>query len=73
MTTQIVGDNSGVYCTGEPQEVQFQVEVGYVVIEVTTHHNCRFRILLDDILDDISHPLCRLNLERFLPWFEVAV
>jgi hypothetical protein len=73
MTTQVVGDNSGVNCTGESQEVQFPVHVGYVVVEVTTHHNRRFRILFDDILDDISHPLCPFNLERFLPWFEVAV
>jgi hypothetical protein len=52
--------------------VQFPVHVGYVVVEVTTHHNRRFRILFDDILDDISNPFCPLNLEWFLPWFEVA-
>jgi hypothetical protein len=46
--------------------------VGYVVVEITTHHNRRFRILFDDILYDISHPRCPLNLERLLPWFEVA-
>ena len=39
MTTQVVGDSSGVKCTGESQEVQFPVHVGYVVVEVTTHHN----------------------------------
>jgi hypothetical protein len=73
MTTQVVGDSSGVKCTGESQEVQFPVDVGYVVVEVTTHHYHRFRILFDDILDDISYSLCPFNLERFLPWFEVAV
>jgi len=72
VTTQVVGDNSGVNCTGESQEVQFPVHVGYVVVEVTTYHNRRFRILLDDIFDDISNPLCPLSLEWFLSRFQVT-
>jgi hypothetical protein len=73
MTTQPVGDRSVVKCKRESQVVHFPVNVLDVVNEVTSYHNRRFRILFDDILDDISHPFCPLNLERFLPWFEVAV
>jgi len=73
MTTQPVGDNSGVKCMGEVQVVQFMVHVGDVVVEVTTDHNCSLRVLPDDILDDICHSLCSFHLELLLARFEVAI
>ena len=73
MSTQFMGDSSGVKCTGETQVVKFTVHVGDVVVEVTTHHDRSISILFDDILDDISYPLCPFDLELFLPRFEVAV
>ena len=73
MTTQPVGDNSGVKCMGEVQVVQLPVHVGDVVIEVTTYHNRSLRILPDDILDDIRHSLCSFHLKLLLARFEVAI
>ena len=73
VSTQSMGDGVWVHCMGETKEVQLTVHVGDVVVKVTTHHNCRFRILLDDILDDISHSLRSLHFELFLSRFEVAI
>ena len=62
-----------VYSLGKTKEVQLTVHVSDVVVEVTTHHNSRVDILLDDILDDISYPLRSLLLELLLTRFKVAV
>jgi hypothetical protein len=71
--THYMGDSIGFESTSEVEVVQLTVHVGDVVVKVTTHHNCRFRILLDDILDDISHSFRSLHFELFLPRFEVAI
>ena len=73
VTTHYMGDSIGFESTSEVKAVQLTVHVGDVIIKVTTHHNCRFRILLDDILDDISHSLRSLHFELFLSRFEVAI
>ena len=73
VSTQSMGDSAWVHCMSETKEVQLTVHVGDVVVKVTTHHNCRFRILLDDILDDISHSLRSLHFELFLSRFKVAI
>ena len=73
MSTQLVGDGAWVDSTSKVEEVELTVEIGDVVVKVTTHHNCRFRILLDDILDDICHSLCSFRLKLFLSRFEVAI
>jgi hypothetical protein len=57
----------------EVKVVQFTAHVGDVIFKVTTHHDCRFRVLLDDILDDISDSLCSFRFELFLSRFEVAI
>jgi hypothetical protein len=44
-----------------------------VVVKVTTYHNVGIGILLDDILDDISHSLRSILLELLVNRFEVAV
>jgi hypothetical protein len=44
-----------------------------VIVEVTTYHDVSIGILLDDILDDISHSLRSILLELLVTWFEVAV
>ena len=73
MSSQLVSDGAGVDSTSKVKEVEFTVEVGEVVVKVTTYdHHCS-SILLDDILDDIDHPLCSLYFEVLLPWFEVAI
>jgi len=71
--TLSMGDGVWVHCMGETEEVQLMVHVGEVVVKVTTYHNSRVHILLDDILDDISHPVCSLLLELLLARFKVAV
>jgi hypothetical protein len=73
VSTQSMGDGVWVHCMGETEEVQLSVHVRDVVVEVTTHHNSRVHILLDDILDDISHSVCSLLLELLLTRFKVAV
>jgi len=73
VTTHYMGDSIGFEGTSEVKAVQLTVHVGDVIIKVTTHHNCRFRILLDDILDDISHSLRSFRFELFLSQFEVAI
>ena len=73
MTTQLVSDITGVKCTSEVKVVQLPVHVGDVVIEVTTHHYCSLRILLDDIPDDIGHSLRSIHLELLFTRFEVAI
>ena len=55
MSTQLVGDGVRVECTGEIEEVEFAIEVGDVVVKVTTYHDCSIRILLQDVFDDICH------------------
>ena len=73
VTTHYMGYSIGFESTSEVKVVQLPVHVGDVIVKVTTHHNCRFRILLDDILDDISHSLRSLRFELFLSRFEVAI
>ena len=72
MSTQLVGDGTGVDSTRKVEEVELTVEVGDVVVKVPTYYNHCSSILLDDILDDIDHSLCSLHFEVLLPWFEVA-
>ena len=50
VTTHYMGDSIGFESTSEVKVVQFTVHVGDVIVKVTTHHNCSFRVLLDDIL-----------------------
>ena len=73
MPTQLVGDGAGVNSTSKVEEVELKVEVGDVVVKVTTYYHHCSRILLDDILDDINHSLCSLHFELLLPRFEVAI
>jgi hypothetical protein len=73
VTTHYMGDSIGFDSTSEVKVVQFTVYVGDVIVEITTYHDCSFRVLLDDILDDISHSLCSFHFERFFSWFEVAI
>jgi hypothetical protein len=73
MSTQLVGDGAGVDSTSKVEEVELTVEVGDVVVKVTTYYHHCSSILLDDILDDIDHSLCSLHFEVLLPRFEVAV
>jgi len=73
VSTQSMGDGVRIHCIGETEKVQLSVHVGEVVVKVTTHHNSRVHILLDDILDDISHSVCSLLLELLLTRFKVAV
>jgi hypothetical protein len=73
VSTQSMGDSVWIHCIGETEEVQLSVHVGDVVVKVTTHHNSRVHILLDDILDDISHSVCSILLELLLTRFKVAV
>jgi hypothetical protein len=73
MTTQYMGDSSGFESTSEVKVMQFTVYVGDVIVEITTYHNCSFRVLLDDIFDDIGHSLCSVHFELFLSRFEVAI
>ena len=73
MSTQLVGDGAGVDSTRKVEKVELKVEVGDVVVKVTTYYHHCSRILLDDILDDINHSLCSLHFELLLPRFEVAI
>jgi hypothetical protein len=73
MSTQLVGDGVRVECTGEIEEVEFAIEVGDVVIKVTTYHNRSIRILPYDVFDDVCHPHRSFLLELLFPWFEVAI
>ena len=73
VTTHYMGDSIGFESTSEVKAVQFTVHVGDVIVKVTTHHNCSFRVLLDDILDDICHSLRSFRLKLFLSRFEVAI
>ena len=73
VTTHYMGDSIGFESTSEVKAVQLTVHVGDVIVEVTTHHDCSFRVLLDDILDDIGHSLCSVHFELFLSRFEVAI
>jgi hypothetical protein len=72
-TTHYMGDSIGFESTNEVKVVQFTVHVGDVIVKVTTHHNCSFRVLLDNILDDIGHSLCSVHFELFFFRFEVAI
>jgi hypothetical protein len=48
---------SWVENVSEAEEVEFTVHVVHVIVEIfTDDHHCS-NILLDDILDDICHPL----------------
>jgi hypothetical protein len=73
VSTQSMSDSAWVHCMGETKELQLTIHVRDVVVEVTTHHNSRVHILLDDILDDISHSVCSILLELLLTRFKVAV
>jgi hypothetical protein len=73
MSTQLVGDGVWVHCMGETEEVEFAIEVGNVVVKVTTYHNRSIRILPQDVFDDICHPHRSFLLELLFPWFEVAI
>ena len=69
VSTQLVGNSALVHGMGEVKVVELPIHVVDVIIEITTHHDRSFGILLDDILD----PLRSLLLELFLPRFEVAI
>ena len=73
VTTHYMGDSIGFESTSEVKVVQFTVHVGDVIVKVTTYHNCSFRVLLDDILDDIGHSLWSVRFELFFSRFEVAI
>ena len=73
VSSHYMGDSIGFESTSEVKVVQFTVHVGDVIVKVTTHHNCSFRVLLDDILDDICHSLRSFRLKLFLSRFEVAI
>jgi hypothetical protein len=69
----LMGDDAGVEGTSELKGVELSIHVVDVVIEITTHNDRSISILPNDILDDISHSLCPLHMEWFLPRFEVTV
>jgi hypothetical protein len=69
VSSHYMGDSIGFESTSEVKVVQFTVYVGDVIVKVTTHHDCSFRVLLDDI----SHSLCSFRFELFLSRFEVAI
>ena len=73
MSPILMGDGAGVERTSEFKGVELSIHVVDVVVEITTHNDRSISILPNDILDDISHSLCPLHMEWFLPWFEVAV
>ena len=73
VTTHYMGDSSGFESMSEVKVVQFTVYVTDVIVEITTYHDCCFRVLLDDILDDIGHSLCSVCFEQFISRFEVAI
>ena len=68
-----MGNGVWIYCIEETEEVQLSVYVRDVVVEVTTYHDVSIGILLDDILDDISHSLRSIFLELLITRLEVAV
>ena len=73
MSTQLVGDSVSFESMSKSEEVEFTVHVVDVIVEISTDdHQCS-TILLNDILDDICHPLRSLNLELLFTRFEVAV
>ena len=73
VTSHYMGDSSGFESTSEVKVVQFTVYVTDVIVEITKYHDCSFRVLLDDILDDIGQSLCSVHFELFLSRFEVAI
>ena len=73
ISTDFMGDCAWAQFTLKGKEVQLLVHVIHVVVKVTTYHNVGIGILLDDILDDISHSLRSILLELLVTWFEVAV
>ena len=73
VSTQPVGDSALVNSVLKLQDVQLSVDVVDVIVKVTTHDDGGIKILLDDILDDISDSFCSLYFERFVPRFEVAI
>ena len=73
VSTQPVGNSALVNSVLELQEVQLSVDVVDVIVEITTHDDSGITILLDDILDDISHSFRSLRFERFAPRFEVTI
>jgi hypothetical protein len=73
VSTQLMGDSALVNSVLKLQDVQLSVDVVDVIVKVTTYDDSSITILLDDILDDISHSFCSLRFERFAPRFEVAI
>ena len=73
VATQLVGNSALVNSVLKLQDFHLSIHVVDVVVEVTTYDDTRIYILLDDILDDISYPLCSLCFEGFVPRFEVAI
>ena len=73
VSTQLMGDSALVNSVLKLQDVQLSVDVVDVIVKVTTYDDSSISVLLDDILDDISHPFCSLCFERFVPRFEVAI
>ena len=73
MSSHLMGGCLSVICMSEVKEVQCTIHVMDVIVEITTHNDRSICILLNDILDDISHSLRSLCFERFIPWFEVAI
>jgi len=73
VSTQLMGDSALINSVLKLQDVHLPVDVVDVVVKVTTHDDGSIYILLDDIFDDISYPLCSLCFEGFVPRFEVAI
>ena len=73
MSTHFMGNSVRVQCTLKAKEMQLLVHVVDVVVKVTTNHNVGIGILLDDILDDISHSLRSIFLELLITRLEVTV
>ena len=67
LVPHFVGDGSWVHCAFKSHTMHLLVHVVYVVIEISTDHHCRIRILFDDISHDIRHTLCSVFLELLLP------
>ena len=71
--THYMCDSIGFEGTSEVKVVHLSVHVVDVVVEITTYHNCSFRVLLEDILDDISHSPRSVDFELLFSRFEVAI
>ena len=73
MSTHFMGNSVRVQCALKAKEMQLLVHVVDVIAKVTAYHNVCIGILLDDILDDISHSLRSIFLELLITRLEVTV